>query len=63
MYFPPITATDPLTGLAGTYSSCGAVAGVWASTDSQRGVWKAPAGTSASLPGGTLPAVLLDRRR
>ena len=60
MYFPPITATDPVTGLAGTYSSCGAVAGVWASTDSQRGVWKAPAGTSASLPGGTLPEVLLD---
>ena len=60
MYFPPITATDPLTGLTGTYSSCGAVAGVWASTDSQRGVWKAPAGTSASLPGGTLPELLLD---
>lgn len=60
MYFPPITATDPLTGLTGTYSSCGAVAGVWAATDSQRGVWKAPAGTSASLPGGTSPAVLLD---
>jgi uncharacterized protein len=59
MYFPRVTATDPLTGLPGTYSSCGAVAGVWASTDSARGVWKAPAGTIASLPGGMYPAVLM----
>jgi phage tail sheath protein FI len=59
MYFPRVTATDPLTGLPGTYSSCGAVAGAWASTDSTRGVWKAPAGTSASLPGGMYPAVLM----
>ena len=59
MYFPTVTATDPVTGLSGKYSSCGAVAGVWASTDSQRGVWKAPAGTSASLPGGMSPAVLM----
>lgn len=30
---------------------CGAVAGVFARTDSQRGVWKAPAGLDASLNG------------
>lgn len=59
MYFPPITATDPVTGNPQTFSSCGAVAGVWASTDSSRGVWKAPAGTSAALPGGALPSVLM----
>jgi len=59
MYFPAVTATDPLTGLTGTYPPCGAVAGVWAATDSARGVWKAPAGTSAGLPGGMTPAVLL----
>lgn len=59
MYFPAVTATDPLTGLTGTYSSCGAVAGAWASSDSQIGVWKAPAGTSASLPGGMFPALLM----
>ena len=29
---------------------CGAVAGVWASTDDTRGVWKAPAGTAAASP-------------
>jgi phage tail sheath protein FI len=59
LYFPAITAVDPLTGVQGTYSPCGAVAGVWAATDSSRGVWKAPAGTSAGLPGGTSPALLL----
>jgi len=58
-YFPAVTATDPLTGLSGTYAPCGAVAGVWASTDSSRGVWKAPAGTSAGLPTGMVPAVLM----
>ena len=45
MYFPRITTPDPLTGTMTTYSSCGAIAGVWARTDGQRGVWKAPAGT------------------
>ena len=61
MYFPRITVPDPLTGTMTTYSSCGAVAGVWASTDSQRNVWKAPAGTSASLPAGTtLPVLMTD---
>jgi uncharacterized protein len=59
MYFPNVTATDPLTGVPATYAPCGAVAGAWASTDSTRGVWKAPAGTSASLPTGMLPAVLM----
>jgi len=59
MYFPAITATDPLTGVQGTYAPCGAVAGVWASTDSSRGVWKAPAGTGAGLPTGASPAVLM----
>jgi uncharacterized protein len=59
MYFPGITATDPLTGLTAPYFSCGAVAGAWASTDSSRGVWKAPAGTSVSLPSGVSPALLM----
>lgn len=59
MYFPNLRATDPLTGVPSTYAPCGAVAGAWASTDSTRGVWKAPAGTSAGLPGGTSPALLM----
>jgi phage tail sheath protein FI len=34
-----------------TFAACGAVAGIWARTDSQRGVWKAPAGLEATLVG------------
>jgi phage tail sheath protein FI len=33
------------------FAPCGAVAGIFARTDSQRGVWKAPAGQEASLAG------------
>lgn len=61
MYFPRIKIPDPLTGTTTTFPPCGAIAGIWASTDSQRNVWKAPAGTSASLPGGTtLPVLMTD---
>jgi uncharacterized protein len=34
-----------------SFAVCGAVAGVFARTDSERGVWKAPAGTEATLRG------------
>src|SRR5215472_2814213 len=57
MYFPRIVEQDPVTGTQTTYSAAGAVAGVWAATDASRGVWKAPAGTSASVAGGATPAV------
>ncbi len=33
------------------FAPCGAVAGIFARTDSQRGVWKAPAGLEATLVG------------
>jgi phage tail sheath protein FI len=33
------------------FAPCGAVAGVFARTDAQRGVWKAPAGLEATLAG------------
>jgi uncharacterized protein len=52
LYFPRITAADPLTGRPDeAFAPCGAVAGVYARTDMTRGVWKAPAGTDASLTG------------
>ena len=35
----------------GDFAPCGAVAGVFARTDAQRGVWKAPAGLDATLTG------------
>ncbi|MGD2114509.1 MAG: phage tail sheath subtilisin-like domain-containing protein [Acidobacteriota bacterium] len=52
LYFPRLVAPDPLReGQAGTSVPCGAVAGVIARTDAERGVWKAPAGTDAALAG------------
>ncbi len=52
LYFPRIVAGDPLReGQATTRVPCGAVAGVMARTDAERGVWKAPAGLDASVAG------------
>jgi phage tail sheath protein FI len=52
IYFPRVNKADPLLkGQVGTFVPCGMIAGIMATTDSQRGVWKAPAGTSAALTG------------
>lgn len=49
-YFPRLKMANPLkNNLIEEYVPCGAVAGVMARTDAQRGVWKAPAGLDASL--------------
>jgi phage tail sheath protein FI len=49
-YYPWVLAPDPAMGNRATYfPPCGFVAGIYASTDASRGVWKAPAGISASL--------------
>ncbi|BDB45507.1 tail protein [Mycobacterium kiyosense] len=50
VYYPNLTLPDN-TGATITVGPCGAVAGVWAATDSGRGVWKAPAGTAAAITG------------
>ncbi len=51
-YFPRIVKEDPLRGRQQrTFSPSGAIAGVIARTDSQRGVWKAPAGVDAAING------------
>jgi len=51
-YFPWINAPDPLFGnRPALFPPCGFVAGIYASTDASRGVWKAPAGINASLSG------------
>jgi hypothetical protein len=49
VYYPNLTVTDR----AGDFElgPCGAIAGVWAATDAARGVWKAPAGTQATVLG------------
>lgn len=52
VYFPWIQAADPLDNFRlRSMPPSGAVAGVFARTDAQRGVWKAPAGTEAVLNG------------
>jgi phage tail sheath protein FI len=52
LYFPWVLAPDPLQqNRPAEYPPCGFVAGLFARTDSNRGVWKAPAGTEASLVG------------
>jgi uncharacterized protein len=52
IYFPRLRQPDPLRGnQILDFVPCGAVAGVIARTDAQRGVWKAPAGLDANLVG------------
>jgi phage tail sheath protein FI len=52
VYFPRLQIPDPVqSGVTRTVDPCGTLAGVMARTDVQRGVWKAPAGTAASLSG------------
>lgn len=52
IYFPRVRIPDPLReNRLEEFAPCGAVAGVFARTDAQRGVWKAPAGQDATLFG------------
>ena len=52
LYFPRLRIPDPNQGGAlQNYAPSGALAGVFSRTDGERGVWKAPAGTDASLSG------------
>jgi len=62
-YFPWVTAPDPLSqNLPSQYPPSGFVAGIYARTDGTRGVWKAPAGTEATLTGATGVVVPLNDR-
>ncbi|MET0936674.1 MAG: phage tail sheath C-terminal domain-containing protein [Luteibacter sp.] len=68
IYFPRVLMPDSLAeNRLQAFAPCGVVAGVYARTDTNRGVWKAPAGTDASLIGvsalttnGFDPALLSD---
>lgn len=52
LFFPRLRQPNPLRdNQIEDFAPCGAVAGVFARTDTQRGVWKAPAGTDATLVG------------
>jgi phage tail sheath protein FI len=52
LFFPRLRQPNPLrSDQVETFAAGGAVAGVIARTDAQRGVWKAPAGLEANLNG------------
>lgn len=52
VFFPRLKKPNPLhDNQMEEFASCGAMAGIFARTDSQRGVWKAPAGLDATLVG------------
>ncbi len=52
LFFPRLMMRDPLRdNQLEAFAPCGVVAGVFAKTDSSRGVWKAPAGLDAALVG------------
>jgi phage tail sheath protein FI len=52
LFFPRLKQPNPLhESQMEEFVPCGAVAGIFARTDTQRGVWKAPAGLDAMLVG------------
>lgn len=59
-YFPRFRAPDPLQNSnVRAFPNSGAMAGLYARTDAERGVWKAPAGTSSTIAGAVGLAVSL----
>ena len=60
-YFPNIRVDDPLVaGSIRSHPPSGAMAGVYARTDANFGVWQAPAGTEAVLAGVYGPSAVLS---
>lgn len=52
LFFPRLKQANPLMkNQIEEFVPCGAIAGIFARTDGQRGVWKAPAGQDATLKG------------
>lgn len=61
VYFPRVRRPDPARGGAvDTFPVSGLVAGIYAQTDQTGGVWAAPAGLEATLPGDAALAVSLS---
>lgn len=49
LYFPRLNVTDPISQGTINIGASGTMAGLYARTDTNRGVWKAPAGIEATL--------------
>jgi len=61
IYFPRLRVPDPLnSNRPRNIPNSGTLAGLYGRTDSQRGVWKAPAGTDLPLRNTTLASRLTD---
>jgi phage tail sheath protein FI len=65
LYFPYIKSNDPETGETIELPPAGAVTGIFARTDLNRGVWKAPAGLETTILGtsGVVPAGEMSDQR
>ncbi len=65
LYFPFLKSTDPETGTPVTVAPCGFVAGIYAREDTNRGVWKAPAGleTIVADTTGVVPSGVMTNAR
>ena len=60
-FFPRVRIADPLNDFQPrTFAPSGVVAGLYARTDATRGVWKAPAGTEATLTNVQAPVYKLS---
>jgi phage tail sheath protein FI len=61
LFFPRLRQPNPKRdGQVENFVPCGAVAGIFARTDTTRGVWKAPAGLDATLVGVPELSVLIN---
>jgi len=61
VYFPRLQIPDLLnSNELRSVGASGTMAGIYARTDAERGVWKAPAGIEAGLVNATLPVQLTD---
>ncbi len=62
IYFPYLKSTDIITGNPIEVAPSGYAAGIYAATDSTRGVWKAPAGLATGLLGtsGPVPSGVMN---
>ena len=60
LFFPRLKQPNPLRdGQLEEFAPCGTIAGIFARTDTQRGIWKAPAGLEATLKGAQGLSVML----
>jgi phage tail sheath protein FI len=62
LYFPYLLSTDPVTDTTTAIAPSGFVAGIYARTDANRGVWKAPAGIETTVlnTGGPVPTGVMN---